>query len=137
MKPQLEIKNIHPVNFLCIDWDKHLENRKAITYEFALAKVCEKYQVTPQQIKGKDRHAYIMDARHAYRFILKYIFDLDLMQVARQLGKFEHSNVIHSLQTTKNLCQTEKRKYNELYDLCYSIDKSSSKKFHEIIFKKD
>jgi hypothetical protein len=135
MKPQLEIRNVHPVNFLCIDWDKHLDKIASLTNESVLNKVCHRYGVTPEQVLGKDRSADIITARHSYRFILKHLFNYSLKQVARYTNRPEHSTVIHSLQVTKNLCQAYKDKFTEIYDLCYCIDKRLAVRLNEIIFE--
>ena len=126
---------MHPVNFICVDWRKHTDRQESINEQKVLTIVCEDYNVSASDIFGKLRQREIMNARHAYRFILRHLFNYSYHQIARALGNPEHSTQIHSLVRTQNILQTETYEYNKMYDTCCKIDYRFANRLHEIIFK--
>lgn len=83
--------------------------------------VCERYDVTEQQIKGKSRKAHLIKPRHVTMFMLKEIKKYSFPQIGRMLGGRDHSTIIHGYNSVKELIETGQ------LDIGIEIKKASKK----------
>ena len=75
--------------------------------------------VTPAEVMSKDRHGYIMTARHLIVYIMRHDFTLHYAEIGRRLNR-DHSTAINSFKAFSNSLEyrkEEKRLYNTAKEL--------------------
>ena len=66
-----------------------------ITIYDILLKVSEKYRISVEQMKGKERYAEIVKARHIYFYLCRKLTSATYYKIAKLLNR-DHSTVIHA-----------------------------------------
>ena len=61
-----------------------------------IAKVCTYYNITNEDIKGRDRHRTIVMARHMSMFLIRTRLKLKLKSIGDLFGR-DHSTVMHGI----------------------------------------
>ena len=92
--------------FLAPQWlyeNLHLFNP---TPEDILNSVSKRTGISVQQIKSPNRKREIVSARYLAIFIIKQKFDLSLKAIGRLFGGRDHSTIIHSVDTFKDVFGT-------------------------------
>ena len=73
--------------------------------EKTFSKVCEKYQVTIQDITGKRRQANIVIARHVSIYIFDQLTDLSSVEIARYFSQ-DHSTILSAVKNVEKKMET-------------------------------
>ncbi len=81
---------------------------KEITTELIMNIVSEHFDVTPEDIKSKKRVTEYVIPRQVYMYLCKELIDTSLVNIARTLGKKDHTTIIHGINKIE-----EEIKYNE------------------------
>ncbi len=68
-------------------------------------KVCEKYQVSIQDITGKRRQANIVTARHVSIYIFSQLTDLSSVEIARYFSQ-DHSTILSAIKNVEKKLET-------------------------------
>lgn len=66
------------------------------------------YEININQIESKTRIRKIVQARQLIMFFTKKFTSLTLVKIGKKIGGKEHSTVLYSLRTVKNLSETNK-----------------------------
>ena len=103
---------------------KGLKVFKKIDYEKVIQLTADFFNLATQQVLSKSRRMDIVDARRHAIYYFKIEAGLTLKKVGSLVGGKDHTSVIHSLTTIRNLCDTEpKRKARLEKYLNYIIEK--------------
>ena len=70
--------------------------RRRMRPEKVIDAVCEVFDVTHKEIKGKSRAAYIALARQVIMYLLREELELPLEKVAREVNRKDHTTVLHA-----------------------------------------
>jgi chromosomal replication initiator protein len=91
-----------------------------IKSEDVVEAVCETYCVSNEQIKSKNRHRRLVEARHVLSWVLVRKMGMTLAEVGKTfLGGRDHTTVINSLNRFNDIYETEeefKTKADELIE---------------------
>ncbi len=105
------------VQILSLDMES---KRKRITPEKVIDSVCEVFDITPREIKGKRRTAYVALCRQIVMYILRDELELPLEKVAKIVNRKDHTTVLHACE--KILKQIEKdKRFEEKIQKCKQI----------------
>ena len=74
--------------------------------------VCEYYKISSERLRTKRRHRDIMKARQVYMYLSRKLTQHTLRQIADHIGGYDHTTVVHAVQTVQNLMDTE-QDYNQ------------------------
>lgn len=83
-----------------------------VTVENIIQMVCESYGVDNDAIRGKTRKRLVVTARQVAMYLAKEYTDTSLKEIGSHFGNRDHSTVIYSCTTVKNLKDTE-QSYND------------------------
>lgn len=78
------------------------------TVDLIIKMVCERYDITQEQIEGKSRKGNIPFAKHMARLLMREKTPLSLLTVGSYTGMVDHSTVVHSENTARDLIQVSK-----------------------------
>ena len=90
-----------------------------VTLDFIMDTVCERLNVSPQDINGKSRKKDIVRARQIVMYLSQRMTSLPALRVGRLIGGRDHSTVIHSCRKI----EAERRADQSLVDLIASLEK--------------
>lgn len=82
--------------------------------------VCEVFDVTTKDIKGKSRTAYLALARQVIMYLLREDLSLPLEKVAREVNRKDHTTVLHACEKVGEMMKEDK-KLKERIDKCRSL----------------
>ncbi len=91
--------------------------RKRITPEKVMDAVCEVFDVTTREIKGKRRTAYVALCRQIVMYILRDVLELPLEKVAKHVNRKDHTTVLHACEKINNQMKEDKR-FEEKVEKC-------------------
>ncbi len=83
--------------------------RKRIKPEMILKTVSEVFDVTPKEIKGNRRTAYVAFARQVCMYLLREELGLPLEKVAREVNRKDHTTVLHACEKVGEMVTTDER----------------------------
>ena len=90
-----------------------------VTLDFIMDTVCDRLNVSPQDINGKSRKKDIVRARQIVMYLSQRMTSLPALRVGRLIGGRDHSTVIHSCRKI----EAERRADQALVDLIASLEK--------------
>lgn len=91
--------------------------RKRIKPDRIIEVVCEEFDVTKKDIKGKRRTAYIALARQIVMYLLRDMLGLPLEKVAREVNRTDHTTVLHACEKIEKKIEGES-KFAEKLEKC-------------------
>lgn len=94
--------------------------RKRLSPTKVIDTVCEVFDVTTKEIKGKGRTAYVALARQVIMYLLREELQLPLEKVAREVNRSDHTTVIHACEKVNELLTKEIR-FKERVDKCKEL----------------
>lgn len=81
---------------------------KEITADLIINIVSEHFDVIPEDIKSQKRNTEFVIPRQVYMYLCRDLIDTPLINIAKTLGKKDHTTVIHGIKKIE-----EEMKYNE------------------------
>ncbi|KKR06496.1 MAG: Chromosomal replication initiator protein DnaA [candidate division WS6 bacterium GW2011_GWF2_39_15] len=93
--------------------------RKRIKPERIMDVVCEIFDVTPRDIKGKRRTAYLATTRQVIMYILRNELGLPLERVAREVNRQDHTTVLHACEKIEDMMEKDSR-FKDKIETCKS-----------------
>ncbi len=105
------------IQILAIDVES---KRKRITPEKVIDSVCEVFDVTSREIKGKRRTAYVALSRQIVMYILRDSLEYPLEKVAKQVNRKDHTTVLHACSRISKRIAEDKR-FAEKIQKCQQI----------------
>jgi chromosomal replication initiator protein len=111
------ISNEEIIQILAIDIES---KRKRITPEKVIDTVCEVFDVTSREIKGKRRTAYVALSRQIVMYILRDSLEYPLEKVAKQVNRKDHTTVLHACERISKRMNEDKR-FAEKVEKCKQI----------------
>lgn len=100
--------------FLQVDIES---KRKRVKPERIVETVCEVFDVTAKDIKGKSRTAYLATARQIIMYLLRTELALPLEKVAREVNRNDHTTVLHACEKIEAMMKNDSR-FKEKIDTC-------------------
>lgn len=94
--------------------------RRRISPTKVIDAVCEVFDLTPKEIKGKGRTAYIALARQVIMFILREELSLPLEKVAKEVNRKDHTTVIHACEKISEMIEKDSR-FKDRIEKCKKI----------------
>jgi len=94
--------------------------RKRITPDKVIDSVCEIFEVTSREIKGKRRTAYVALCRQIVMYILRDTLEFPLEKVAKQVNRKDHTTVLHACEKITKRMEEDKR-FKEKVEKCKQI----------------
>ena len=91
--------------------------KKKITVDSILQKTCQTFNVRLEEVYGQSRKANISRARQVAMYLAQKYTDLSTTNIGIQIGKRNHSTVLHSIKLIEGQIQIDKQireKINEL-----------------------
>jgi chromosomal replication initiator protein len=82
------------------------KNRE-ITVESILDLVCDYFDVTPELVRGQTRKRHVVVARQISMYLAKEHTDCSLKKIGSHFGNRDHSTVIYSCRTVRDLMDTD------------------------------
>lgn len=111
------VSNEEIIQILAIDVES---KRKRITPEKVIDTVCEIFDVTGREIKGKRRTAYVALSRQVVMYILRDTLEYPLEKVAKQVNRKDHTTVLHACERISKRMSDDKR-FAEKIEKCKQI----------------
>ncbi len=105
------------IQILAIDIES---KRKRITPEKVIDSVCDIFDVTSREIKGKRRTAYVALSRQIVMYILRDSLEYPLEKVAKQVNRKDHTTVLHACERIQKRMEQDKR-FAEKVEKCKQI----------------
>jgi len=107
-KSQINIQFVRDViTHLISDINDRNVSIHSISAEDIIKVVCDYFKVNETQIKGRKRDASIVLPRHIAIYLIKKYTNLSLKDIARQIGKKDHSTIIHSINKIERLIKID------------------------------
>jgi chromosomal replication initiator protein len=94
------------VQILALDIES---KRKRIPPDRVIDVVCEVFDVTKREIKGKRRTAYVALSRQVVMYILRDVLEIPLEKVAKQVNRKDHTTVLHACEKILNMVNKDKK----------------------------
>lgn len=91
--------------------------RKKIKPEKVIEVIGEVFDLSPREIKGKRRTAYVAMARQVVMFLLRDILEYPLERVAREVNRKDHTTVLHACNKVESLVKKDPR-FKEKIEKC-------------------
>ncbi|MCQ2083121.1 MAG: chromosomal replication initiator protein DnaA [Bacteroidaceae bacterium] len=82
--------------------------RKPITIDDIISKVCEYYSVSPESIQSKSRKHEIVQARQISMFLANKYLDYSTSKIGAYIGKRDHATVLHAFGMVRDQIQIDK-----------------------------
>ena len=105
------------IQILAIDIES---KRKRISPEKVIDSVCEVFDITKREIKGKSRTAYVALSRQIVMYILRDSLEYPLEKVAKQVNRKDHTTVLHACEKISKRMIEDKR-FAEKVEKCQQI----------------
>lgn len=94
--------------------------RRKITPEKVIDSVCEVFDVTVRDIKGKRRTAYVALCRQIVMYILRDKLEYPLEKIAKCVNRKDHTTVLNACSRVEKRMKEDKR-FNEKIERCNQI----------------
>ncbi|WKZ31544.1 MAG: chromosomal replication initiator protein DnaA [Candidatus Dojkabacteria bacterium] len=94
--------------------------RKRIKPNMVIDSVCNVFDISVRELKGKRRTAYIALARQTAMYLLREELELPLEKIAHELNRKDHTTVLHACDKVKELMESDSR-YKEKVDRCKAL----------------
>ncbi|MCC7289715.1 chromosomal replication initiator protein DnaA [bacterium] len=94
--------------------------RKRIKPERVIDAVCEVFDVTQKEIKGKSRTSYLARARQVIMYLLREELQLPLEKVAKEVNRKDHTTVLHACEKIGEMIEKEVR-FKEKIEKCKAL----------------
>jgi len=83
--------------------------RKRIKPSTILDAVCEVFDVTSRELKGKRRTAHIALSRQTVMYLLREELELPLERIAKEVNRTDHTTVLHACNKIEGLLESDER----------------------------
>lgn len=113
----VEPTDIEVAKMLQVDVDS---KRKRIKPNMVIDAVCNVFDISVRELKGKRRTAYIALARQTAMYLLREELELPLEKIANELNRKDHTTVLHACNKVDELIITDDR-YKEKVDRCKAL----------------
>lgn len=100
-KQRRHLKKIYPGNAL----------------QLILKIVCEYYEITEMLIRTRRRDRHIVWPRQVYFFLCSKNTHFSLKRIGESMGGMDHTSVIHSIDTVKDIIATDHKMKDQLLQL--------------------
>lgn len=97
--------------------------KKELTIEDIIQKVCAHYGIKQKEIHSKSRKASIVLARQVAMFLCRKYTDLPTSQIGQRIGRRDHSTVLHACKQVEHRIATDKAFRREMEELEASLKK--------------
>lgn len=87
--------------------DKAVIRRKKINPLDIMNKVCEVLEIDLKDVKSAKRHYDIAYARQICMYLLKDILNLQLIKIAKHVGRKDHTTIIHGISKIEKLIEKD------------------------------
>ncbi len=94
--------------------------RKRVSTNDVINVVADVFDVTPMDIKGKRRTAYVALARQIVMYLLREELEMPLEKVAQQVNRKDHTTVLHACEKISELINKDQR-IKEKIEKCKSV----------------
>lgn len=81
--------------------------------------ICKYFELKIEVFQSDSRKREVVMARQLAHYFSKKFTKLSLAKIGDEIGGLDHTTVLHSIKTVKNLCDTDKeyfRKFKEIRD---------------------
>lgn len=99
-------------------YEQAMNSPEVISANIIIELVVRHFLTSVEEVKSKSRERHVCEARFtAMRLIKEYMPGLALKQIGGFFGNRDHSSVIHSIETHKDLCKSDwnfAKKYNTI-----------------------
>ena len=97
--------------------------KKELTLDDIVQKVCSHYGIKQKEIHSKSRKASIVLARQVAMFLCRKYTDLPTSQIGQRIGRRDHSTVLHACKQVEHRISTDKAFRREMEELEASLKK--------------
>lgn len=97
--------------------------KKELTLDDIVQKVCSHYGIKQKEIHSKSRKASIVQARQVAMFLCRKYTDLPTSQIGQRIGRRDHSTVLHACKQVEHRIATDKAFRREMEELEASLKK--------------
>lgn len=94
--------------------------RRRITPDKIIDSICEVFDLTVRDIRGKRRTAYIAQARQVVMYLLREELEYPLEKVAAEVNRKDHTTVIHACEKIEGMIEKDER-FAEKINRCKEI----------------
>jgi chromosomal replication initiator protein len=95
--------------------------KKQITIDNIVAKVCAFYEMDPSSIHSRSRKREVVQARQVAMYLAKKFTESSSSQIGAAIGKKDHATVLHSCKMIKNQLDVDKELRAQVESLESSI----------------
>lgn len=83
--------------------------RRRVTPEKIIESICEVFDLSPKDIKGNRRTAYVAQARQVVMYLLREELEYPLEKVAQQVNRKDHTTVIHACEKIEKMLESDEK----------------------------
>lgn len=87
---------------------------KEITSDLILNIVAEHFEVSPDDIRSQKRNAEFVTPRQIYMYLCREVIEMPLNNIAKTLGKKDHTTVIHGIKKIEEEMKTNEELKNKI-----------------------
>lgn len=82
--------------------------RKPVTIDNIISKVCDYYNLSPDLIQSKSRKHEVVQARQISMFLANKYLDMSTSKIGARIGKRDHATVLHAFGAVRDQIQVDK-----------------------------
>ncbi len=88
-------------------WLSQRDAEKRVLTEDILRNVVSYYGISGEDIQGQDRHRAVVWPRQVAMYLAKQLTDHTLVKIGQQIGKRDHTTVLHGIRKIENILENE------------------------------
>ncbi len=92
-----------------------------VTVEHVITDVSHIFNVSPEEMKSKNRNSQVSTARQVAMYVISKVTDLSYTSIGKEFGGRDHSTVVYATNKVKKVMQTDPAYRNTVEDLIKNI----------------
>lgn len=97
--------------------DSHPDEREALSPETVIRATCTYFQITKEELIGKNKRAELVRARQICTYLMCEMLSLPLVSIGKEMGGKDHATVIYSRDKISELMRVNDRVLKEVNDI--------------------
>jgi chromosomal replication initiator protein len=93
------------------------EVTKKIGISDIILKVCEKYDISPDDLKSKSRHSRVVLPRFIAMYITRNLTELTTLEIGKEFGDRDHSTVINAINNIEKSMKNDDQLHEQINEI--------------------
>ena len=82
-----------------------------------IQKVCEKFEISPDDLKSKSRHSRVVLPRFIAMYIARHLTELTTLEIGREFGDRDHSTVINAINNIEKSMKSDENLHEQITEI--------------------